>query len=413
MRILHVTAQRPDSTGSGVFLHETVMALREMGHEQAVVAGVGPKDASPFPDNVLFEPVRFETVDLPFPVAGMSDVMPYRATRYRDLTPEMVAPFKAAFNAAFDRVFAELEPDVILCHHLYLACAVLMDWLAWRPDVRARCSVRGISHNTDVRQFQSHELERDFIREGICDLDFACALHDALAAEIVETYGIDRARVKVTGTGYNNRVFSMAAGSGQSAVGESGSASQGYQLVYVGKLWKQKGLIQLIGALDALPPDVAARMRIDFVGGYSDEAERDEIAARASSCQVAVSFLGKVDQDQLVDAYRRADVFVLPSFSEGLPLVVVEALACGCKVVITDLPGVRDWFARYAPDAPIWYVALPRMVDGDPAAGPVPDDVPQFEAALANAIAEACAAPARPCNLSALTWSALAKRLIS
>ena len=115
MRILHVTAQRPDSTGSGVFLHETVMALREMGYEQAVVAGVGPKDASLFPDNVLFEPVRFETVDLPFPVVGMSDVMPYRATRYRDLTPEMVAQFKAAFNAAFDRVFAEFEPDVILC----------------------------------------------------------------------------------------------------------------------------------------------------------------------------------------------------------------------------------------------------------------------------------------------------------
>ena len=406
MRILHVTAQRPDSTGSGVYLRETVLALHGVGHMQAVVAGVGPEDVSPFPDDVMFEPVRFETANLPFPVVGMSDVMPYRATRYRDLMPEMTAQFKEAFGSAFDRVFAEFVPDVILCHHLYLVCGVLMDWLARHPDVRARCSVRAISHNTDVRQFQSHALERDYIRAGVRSLDYAFALHDALAAEIVDTYGVDSARVRVTGTGYNSSVFTPG-------TDEIAGVSDCFQLVYVGKLWKQKGLLQLMGALDALPSDAAARMRVDFVGGHSDETERSEIAARAAKCQVPAEFLGKVDQGQLVNAYRRADVFVLPSFSEGLPLVAVEALACGCKVVITDLPGVRDWFARYASDAPIWYVPLPRIKGDDPAAGPVPDDVPAFEAELARAILEACETPARSCDLSALTWSALAERLIS
>lgn len=133
MRILHVTAQRPDSTGSGEYLRETVLALHGVGHMQAVVAGVGPEDVSPFPDDVMFEPVRFETANLPFPVVGMSDVMPYRATRYRDLTPEMTAQFKEAFSGAFDCVFAEFVPDIILCHHLYLVCGVPMDWLARHP----------------------------------------------------------------------------------------------------------------------------------------------------------------------------------------------------------------------------------------------------------------------------------------
>ena len=42
---------------------------------------------------------------------------------------------------------------------------------------------------------------------------------------------------------------------------------------------------------------------------------------------------------------RRSTVCVLPSFYEGLPLVLVEALACGCRLVATDLPGVVDELA--------------------------------------------------------------------
>ena len=130
MNILHVSAQRPDSTGSGVYLRETVGALAALGHRQAVVAGVGMDDVSPFPHDVLFEPVRFDGEELPFPVVGMSDVMPYPSTRYRDLTPEMVAQFRAAFTKAFDHVFAQFKPDVVICHHLYLVCSVLAAWFS-------------------------------------------------------------------------------------------------------------------------------------------------------------------------------------------------------------------------------------------------------------------------------------------
>ena len=89
MNILHLSAQKPDSTGSGVYLHETVSALARAGHNQAVIAGIAPEDNPAFDKGVLFKPVRFETSDLPFPVVGMSNVMPYRATRYCDLTPAM------------------------------------------------------------------------------------------------------------------------------------------------------------------------------------------------------------------------------------------------------------------------------------------------------------------------------------
>ena len=47
---------------------------------------------------------------------------------------------------------------------------------------------------------------------------------------------------------------------------------------------------------------------------------------------------------------NQSDVFVLPSFYEGLPLVIIEALACGTYVICTDLPGIRNWIDQNLPD---------------------------------------------------------------
>ena len=114
-------------------------------------------------------------------------------------------------------------------------------------------------------------------------------------------------------------------------------------------------------------------------------------------------------QTALSDAYRASDVFVLPSFYEGLPLVVVEALACGCKVVVTDLPGIRPWLKANLPGAPVWYVEPPAMQNVDE---PEPDALPAFERRLAAALAEALSAPWTFCDATGLSWDALARRAL-
>ena len=57
MRILNVTAQKPNSTGSGIFLSELMMEFANKGHTQALVAGVYPEEETPVPDRVTFYPV--------------------------------------------------------------------------------------------------------------------------------------------------------------------------------------------------------------------------------------------------------------------------------------------------------------------------------------------------------------------
>ena len=107
LRILNISAQKPYGTGSGTFLAQTVAAQVAPGHLTAVVCGIDDGDAiDVLPAQALVFPVRFNTSELPFHVCGMSDEMPYAATRYRDLTPQMVGQFESAFAARLDRVAA-------------------------------------------------------------------------------------------------------------------------------------------------------------------------------------------------------------------------------------------------------------------------------------------------------------------
>ena len=75
----------------------------------------------------------------------MSDIMPYTSTRYRDLTPEMISQFEEAFIDAAGRAVADLDPDLIICHHLFLLTALVRKHF---PERR----ITGISHGTDLRQ---------------------------------------------------------------------------------------------------------------------------------------------------------------------------------------------------------------------------------------------------------------------
>ena len=110
MRILNVTAQKPNSTGSGIFLSELMKEFANKGHTQALVAGVYPEEETPVPDRVTFYPVYFEQGKLNFPIVGMSDEMPYPSTRYRDMTPKMdFVPSSLSFDCHRTGTFSRPE----------------------------------------------------------------------------------------------------------------------------------------------------------------------------------------------------------------------------------------------------------------------------------------------------------------
>lgn len=435
MNILVITAQKPDSTGSGVYVAETVRGFIRAGHNVSLIAGIDRDDAPNVPSECAFFPVRFRTDALPFPVCGMSDQMPYEATRYRDMDSTMVEQFKRTFELAIREACEEKFPDVVLCHHLYLVSAVAARALREIAEARgcARPSVRGICHSTDLRQMGKHSLERKFIVEGVRALECIFALHEPQKREIMETYGVPEERVRVVGSGYNDDIFNREGRALRVACEPAGAEEpsrlagkiaciegatvcpkrEPSRVVYVGKIWRKKGVESLIHCAELLetpPSDIL----FNLVGGHNDEREFAELREQADASPYRFAFPGKVNQNQLAGIYRDSDVFVLPSFFEGLPLVVIEALACGCKAVVTDLPGIRPWISENIPAAPVWFVEPPRMESVDE---PVADDLPAFEQRLAQAIDAAAAAPAPSAanfaGIERVTWAGLAEKLIA
>ena len=324
------------------------------------------------------------------------EALPYRATRYRDMTPEMVAQFRMAFERRLRAAVCALKPDVIFCHHLYLLTS-------WVRELFPDLAVAALSHSSDLRQMRQHALEHDRIVAGIQGLDLVFGLHEGMRDTIADIYGMPRERVRVLGTGYDAGVFCRE-GACALPMGEGRPP----RILYAGKIAYAKGVASLMRSLALLPPELADA-EIYLAGGAGDAQEYAAIEALAEASGHKVVFLGKVSPSELASYYRACDVFVLPSFYEGLPLVVVEAMACGCKVVVSDLPGVRPWLGENLPGAPVRYVELPRMEEVDV---PVEADLPAFEQRLADELVASLAEPARACDPSSLSWDGLATRLV-
>lgn len=106
------------------------------------------------------------------------------------------------------------------------------------------------------------------------------------------------------------------------------------ELLFVGRLARVKGLPVLFEALADLPD-----LRLKVIGGGPDRQALIEAAAPLGD---RVSFPGNRSQDDVADALTRTDIFVLPSFAEGVPVVLMEAMASRVPVIATRVAGVAE-----------------------------------------------------------------------
>lgn len=119
-----------------------------------------------------------------------------------------------------------------------------------------------------------------------------------------------------------------------------------FEILCVGRLIPAKGQHILIDALDRLVQierlaQQGRRVRLRLVGGGPDEASLREHAARCAARECIV-FEGAINQDRICEFYAAADAFCLPSFAEGLPVVLMEAMAMELPCVATHIAGVPE-----------------------------------------------------------------------
>lgn len=128
----------------------------------------------------------------------------------------------------------------------------------------------------------------------------------------------------------------------------AGPKSDGMRFLTVGSLDPRKNIASLIDAwislkkADRLPENAT----LDIIGG----ANTKTFAAVDQIADPAIRWLGRVDDEELIEHYRNATAFVFPSLYEGFGLPPLEAMACGCPVLLSNaasLPEVGGDAATY------------------------------------------------------------------
>ena len=147
------------------------------------------------------------------------------------------------------------------------------------------------------------------------------------AESVITSYGLEPSRVRVVPNGVDASFFHPP---------RRLPTERRPRLLFVGRLSVQKNLPQLLDALEG----VSERFDTVLVGSGELEAEVRARVARLGL--VNITFAGRADGAALRSHYAEADVFVLPSEREGMPLVLLEAMAMALPTVATDIPGTRD-----------------------------------------------------------------------
>ncbi|MHB1928321.1 MAG: glycosyltransferase [Acidimicrobiales bacterium] len=307
LRVAIVTETwRPSVDGIVTRLDNTVRELRRAGHEVMVV---GPS-TDPSLDDVPQR--RTPTLSLWFLYGGKPWALPGRVV---------------------SRALRELRPDVV-----HVVNPVLMGSVALRRASRRHPTV--VSYHTDVSVYASmyhlgwaRPLLHAIMRRVYRHADVRLATSEVGRSQLGEL-GVDD--VVLWGRGVDLELFRP---------GRDGSATRARLcpdksrplVLYVGRLAREKGCERLLAV--ATSP---GRHHVALVGDGPDRNRLEHLFTGSRA-----TFTGVLTGDALADAYAAADVFVFPSETDTLGLVLLEAVASGLPVVATDSPAARAVLGTY------------------------------------------------------------------
>jgi glycosyltransferase involved in cell wall biosynthesis len=194
--------------------------------------------------------------------------------------------------------------------------------------------VGALGSDIHVRSGISHTLTKKVIRE--CDT--LLTVSEAMRDYSIQRFGADPQRVHTITNGYNTRVFKPLAQ--EQTRPALGIAPKAPLIVYVGRLVREKGLVELLQAFESVAKALPG-CQLAILGDGQMKAELHALVS-ASAHKDAIRLLGAVSHEEVAQWICAADLLTLPSWSEGYPNVVVEALACGRPVVATSVGGIPE-----------------------------------------------------------------------
>lgn len=327
MRITVVTSYFPTSArpygGNSAF--QTLRAMKP----HASIEVVSPQER--YLDLPGLKPARYERVNLDWQP-------PEFAPTYVEypVLPLVTRPFNGPICARILLPHVRMtRPDLILNYWLYPD-----GYAAVRVGRELGIPVIVGAIGSDLRM-RNDPFTIRLVRQTMLDADAVITVSDELRARAI-AQGVPAGKITAIRNGCDTAVFYP--GDRAEARRLVGCDADSELIVYAGNLLATKGLGELLEAfLEMAKSRPRLQLAIIGQGPYGETLARRVAAA---GMEQRVLLPGRRDAAGIAQWMRAADIFCLPSYSEGCPNVVVEALACGRPLVATNIGGIPELVSK-------------------------------------------------------------------
>lgn len=147
----------------------------------------------------------------------------------------------------------------------------------------------------------------------------------SFAKESLIKHGINPDKIKVVNLGFDPEKFTPKST-------YSNLSNEPLKIVYAGTITKRKGIDQLLRLVDDFPNQI----KITVIGSISDAGDIFE------KYKPLITWYPYLEQQEMNKVFNENDLFVFPSYLDSWAMVVVEAMACGLPVIVTENTGAKD-----------------------------------------------------------------------
>ena len=328
LRLGYLTGQYPRATDT--FIQREVATLRAQGHHVQTFAVRAPAPSDQAPQGLaearrttiyLLPPRGLARAHLQELFASPSRYLKAIGLAWRTCPPGLVAMSKQLAYFTEAGLLAAQMRKLSLTHlHNHFAdssCSV----------AAIAAEIGGFSFSFTIHgPAEFFEMSRWWLGEKVRRARFVVCISSFCRSQVMIAAPVASwDKLRIVHCGVDAKLFPLRRHEGR-----------GRRLLFVGRLAPEKGCLMLIEAIAQLPDAV-----LDVVG---DGPSRAALSERAATLGIAdrVVFHGYMDETGVRLRLAEADVFVMTSFAEGVPVVLMEALAAGVPAVATRIAGISE-----------------------------------------------------------------------
>lgn len=240
--------------------------------------------------------------------------------------------------------FRSVSPDAVVFVHGW---SWNLHWMApigaWLSGIRRRFAIQHLVISGAANTNLTHRVLQNVFRHlnlkvSAGTLDATICVSDAVKNELIEKYGFPRGKMRTIRNGVSLSQFAPAPSDGDQIRREYGIGEGEFLLICAARLSEQKGIDILLAAV-AKTVQNGTPCRCVIVG---DGPLRETLTEQARNLQLDGYVIFAGFREDIRPYLHAGSAFILTSHKEGLPLAILEAMACGMPCIVTDVGGSRE-----------------------------------------------------------------------